>query len=636
VKTVAELDRDFQSTELEPLGRPGPSASRRNRLRHGLRGRLPLWMPEATAGLVRRHLPDVRARSLPPGQAIGVIVLPDGTARLVLVHAWIESAPSGAPHKLRRELLSAQSADAIRRAVSAVSRIYPYPWVADPERDVRFDFAALDGGPVEPGTPIHGGSLALAALVATWSALAGQAPRLAVWTGALGLPPREGRPRTPVLEVGEVPVKRAEAAAAGLPFVRPEPSEEHGTPSSSPAGPNETTVATAWDAIVDAFGKKAAENAAKPPRFDPHLALEFTDLAYLRNGDGSSWNTLAGRFQRLAEAVSQPELRARAKARYGACLTHLGRYEEAVPELEAALAFAREADPRSIDVEVEVVTLTHLAVALRDAYRFEEAEARLREAIDLGTQHRCTVPTINAESTLGQLLVATGDGQRGLELVRRARDFYVGRHSFESPRNHTYTVAALVRVGDWPGALDEYHAGCQHNRAWAEPAQRCNNRAYLDLAILDGRLRRLRRPDAPGPADDSWTRLHADAVAAVRAYGRPVWPGPGLRRVERAARLRAKPEAVSSILAETTADADELRGEWGDVQSAWQVGMVLLEAVLVADDLEVARQRANDGLAYVPDAARDWHRERSDAIRSAPDLSALRRAADALLSAAQY
>ncbi len=577
------------------------------RLRKRLGGYVPFWLPDALAerigAVLGEALPREPARV---GEALGVLAIGQ-EGHVVRLQAFIESTPTGERYPRDHALFSPGTVDSLHQAVAAVARLYPYPWVADPERDVRFECLDLHGRPLRLADPIRGGSLAVAALVATWSALCREAPARTVFTGALGLPPR-GRPMTPVIEVEKVDIKRRAAASVGCSLVAP------------------GDVDCARDAITEAFGEDTWTTACRPPRFDPRLALELTDLAYVRNGDGSSWRTLAQRFARLQDAGLDEAARIRAAARYGACLTHSYDYTGAIPVLEQALAWSKE-HPDAIDAAIEVVTATHLGVAYRDAYRLREAETVLREAIALAHRTRSVVERVNAESTLGQLLVACGELEEGLALVRATRDFYVERRSFECPRNHTYLVTALVRSGDWAAARAEYDEGCVDNVKLAEPHQRVNNRAYLDLAYLDGQLRRLR---AEGDRD-AWRALDDDITTALKNFGGRHWPGEGLRRIAGAVKLRLEPERRTE---RATALLDEAASSSGLM--AWQLALGALEVVHVAADLDEARAWVDRALGHLPDGAEAWHAQRLDAIRRAGDLRALQDAVGALVAAAQY
>ncbi len=565
---AAELQAELVAQLLAPAEGPESLPHRQRALRARLdrqAAALPAWV-----GPLRPRLEAALGAPLPAdppvGEALGVVVVGE-QGRLVRVRAHLEATPGPDPLPAPPGL-SAEALDALHRAVGAVAALYPVPWFADPARDLRFEVLDLRGAPLTLPAPVVGGSLGAAGLLAVWSALVGQPPapgRCA--TGALGLPPRGGRPCTPLLEVGDLGPKAAEAAAAGLELLQP--------------GPDLPDAAALVARAFPAHGPGAA-GLPDPPRFDPGLALELTELAYLRNGDGASWATLAARYQRLAAALPAPRA-ALARARAGACLCHQGRAAESIPLLQAALAACR-ADTEGTDAGVEIVTATHLAVSLRDLGRFAEAEARLREAIALGRAARRPVDRVNAESTLGQLLVAIGRVEEGLPLVRAARDFYVGRGAHDCPRNHTYLVTALGRAGRFGEAEEEWAAGVASNARFAEPSQRRNNRAYLDLARLDGRLRGMR--DGALPADPpAWDRLLTDAEEAHRAAGvgpegQGPWPAAGLARVRAAAQLRVSPHLAPQLWAGAGRAAAQAAA-WGDPESAWQLSAMALEAALV-------------------------------------------------------
>jgi hypothetical protein len=634
LKRVQELIDALEQHYVEPAEHAAATGRQAKAKLRALGGHLssgiPRWVPAPLTHRLHALIPELPAEPGRVGEALGVVVLQDRqAASLVRVRVHIEQAPR-ATRQPPPAGVSAQTLDAMYGAVLTVARLYPVHWAVDPMRDVRFEVRGLDRAPLDLSAPIRGGSLALATLVATWSRLAERAPCYAVWTGALGMQPTGGRPHTPVLEVGEIPAKRGEARQSRGTFVVPAACAEA-------AGDGAETVSSAQDAIVRAFGPGWFQDAHPPPRYDAGVALEHLDQAYRRNGSGSSWATIEARFSRFEAQKTglSVEQRVLALARSGACYSHMGAIEPAITRLQEARALAKMADPTRLDAGIEVLTLTHLCVVLRDQYRFTEAERAAREAVALGRSTRHTVDTINAESTLGQLLVVTDRVAEGIKLVQGARDYYVGRHSYESPRNHTYMVTALARARRYDDAEREYRLGCDHNLRWAEAAQVPNNQAYLDLAWLDARLRRLR---AAVESDDTWEALHRDATASIEAFGGNWWPGPGLLRVRDAAALRVTPDQRDAVVTRVQQRIQgALEGPYPDELMAWQHALVLLEAARVAGDDRASRDLAQRAIQHAPPtAAQGWFQGHIAAVEAAVQPSDFVDALDRLIEAEPY
>ena len=249
----------------------------------------------------------------------------------------------------------------------------------------------------------------------------------------------------------------------------------------------------------------------------------------------------------------------------------------------------------------EVIALTHLANAYRDQYRFEEARSAASCAVECANTLRLHRDGINAKSTLGQILVASGRASEGLPLVKAARDFYDTRRASECPRNHTYLVEALLRTGDLKEALREHQLGLEHNQQRGDPQGRRFNRLYLDYALLNGQLRLLRHdPDA---SVGRWNALYAETLRALDGFEQPwkdsPWPLPALRRVRDAAALRTvAPADQADILIDVRHRMEVFREQ---PLFAWHGGMLLLEAATVdlskGGAVEAGRELALEGLA---------------------------------------
>lgn len=534
-----------------------------------------VWLPVDRLPRLRAVGVPPRGDALGPGEVLVVVSLGADGARLGLLRVVpVDTDRTTDPaERVLPACLGATAVEALWEGTSIATRLYPHRWPLDPRRDLDVELLDLAGAPFDVDVPVRGPSLGLAAGVATWSMLADRPPAVAaVVTGALS--ERDPISRCRALGVGRMREKWAEASSTRALFVAPDVNLRE---LASPAAGRLQGVLSLAGTLEAVFGPSWCDLDAlrEPPHFDPHLAVELLNQAYLLNGDGLLWSELGDRFERLAR---DPRLsadgRARAWARVGACRSHLGQTDRAIPALAEALRGIEQAGAAAIEGQTEVVARTHQANALRSVGRLADAVEYARSAWSLAERLRLLEHGVNARSTLGQVLVAAGRPWDGLPHLEAARDFRVERRSREAPRNHAYVVEALGRLGRPEDAGAEYRLGCRNNDSWGDPAQRRRNRAFLDYAWLSAQLRCLWGFDE----QQGWPELEREASAAL-AGARPGWPAVGIRRVLDSARARLAPDVAA--LTALVAEARERVAGLTSPLLAWQASMPLLEAEVV-------------------------------------------------------
>ncbi len=585
--TVAELRRCL----ADDLDRYRKSEAPRDLvpLRQTFEHAPPLWV-DADQQQYLEHLDQaglLMLRKPKAGEAAGVVIDP-GMHQGYLV--WLRLARkqpaadgSSAP---TTSALAATSVDAIRYAVSLSALLYPHHTPLDPTTEIAIELCDARGQPVDRADTIQGSSLGLSALCAAWSLLAAQPlPSDLVATGALARSGALPAACCPVLPVHHLSDKRREVSAADARLLEPKDGGAlaHRTPAHNPppsasggSSSRQLLCSTAGEALLHAFGLSSPEMLTDPERWpapvnlDVHHALEALDRAYWQEGGGLRWPELASQFIHLAQNDALQEARALAWARAGACLTHIGHYSRALELLHRALDLGATA----LSAKDEVETRTHLASCERDRYRFAEGAREARNAWELGERFRVPKSAINARSTLGLLLMAGGDPAGGLPHLEAARDYYASRRSSESPRNHTYVVACLGRLGRLERARAEACRGRRANETVALPTQRRLNRAYLDHAMLSSELLAYRRDP---PSITQWQTLAERAESTAEGFLR--WPGAGLRRVAWAARAWAAPQCAPALLSAINEEIDQARS-WKSPIELWQTALSSVEVVL--------------------------------------------------------
>lgn len=620
-EAVADLDRLADQLAADPR------FAVESALRQHLGGALPSWLTGARRERIASLLPDLTEEAPLPGEAFGLVASNDGRAQLVRLRVSLAAVPDR-QRLTRPSALSAEAVDAIEHAAFEAVRQYPHPFSLDPARQLEVRVLDLWGRPLDVPSPIQGGSLAAAAAVAVWSALTGRPASPRPYTGTLSrIAP--GR----LVGVSEIASKSREAASGGLTLVLPAGQASH----AQPGAPVEE-AGSLQEVLGRAFGEGWNDPRRCPPPsgYDPLRALEVLDAVYREGGHGLDWSDVAARFEALAARPELPaESRIHALARAGACWTHEDD-PRSIERIQEALRLLHAEPAELISGQVEVLTHTHHAVALRDRFELEAALAEATHASELARRLRLPVDEANALSTLGQIHAAAGRLEAGLDGVRAGRDFHCSRHSFECPRNHTYVVDVLGRLGRLDEAAEEHRAGVAHNDARAPVDARTGNRAYLDYALLRGRLQALRRGrphvDAAAFASDAEAAL-ARADAGDLWEG---WPRVGLTYLVDAARVRqlGAPE-LEDLLEATRA---RVRGRDHRL-IAWLDSRVLADgalALVALGEEAAARRWAETWTELVPAAARPLFAQHLASIGRARDGEALAAAVLSLLEAEAY
>ena len=591
-------------------------------VKHALCALLPRGIPHWVSPSMRAELGQLGLRPVPAavGTALGVITR---GAEAQLLQVEVRRRESAGIQEFPTPLsLSAESAMSLWAGAHAALQLYPDALPIEPRLELEFRLYELGGQELSTVEPIIGGSLALAALVAAWSCLCGRPPREGVvYTGAL-----EG---DVVAGVADVAQKHAEALAAGFSLVLPltNAKELRVDEGSRP-------VMDAGEVLAEAFGPDwaAPTRCPRPTQGDALLAYERLDLLRRNNVDARRWPELAARFESFSTSQALPRAkRLRALACAVSCLTHCDRLAgTTLARLKAELELL---GPEELDSMDEVEARTHLASAYRDAYLFDDAIQEAEKAWTLARNLRLHGEAAKARSSLGQILAASGRHEEGLGHVQVACKFFEERGSSECPRNHTYVVDALCRMGQVEEAKEEYLRGLNHNEERNPLAQQKMNRAFLDYALLNGRLRRLRVQAAPA----DWESLRADSLRALEGV-QGDWPRTGLERVHAAAALRcvedpSERERLLCAAAERTCARRE------QPLLRWQSGMVMLEASLAelerGGDSAAAVSWARAGLRVLP-GRRARRFLRAGRVLRARSAQEVREAVSSILEAEQY
>jgi tetratricopeptide (TPR) repeat protein len=616
MKSVAELRQECRDA-LERYREDSRSIVKQS-LRAMLPEGIPHWVPPPMREDLARLGLEPQAAVV--GRALGVLWM-QGRARLVRLEVQRHES-DGVQERPLPAVLSTQSADSLCKAAHLALQLYPYPWLLSPRLHLEFRLCNLSGHDVELPEQVVGSSLGLAALVATWSCLCDRPIRDGlIFTGALE--------DEAVVRVEHVSAKHAEAHEAGALLLLPASNlgdvrHRDGVQLVSGAG----------EVLTVAFGAdwNSPERCPLPPKRDVALMFERLDLNYRNNGDSRKWPELGLLFESFSQTPTLPKAkRLRALARAVACRTHCANLARGTlirlqTELEAM-------SPEELDGPYEIEARTHLAMAYRDAYLFEAAIREAKAGWNLGKRLRLHREAQNARSTLGQILVGMGLASEGLEHVREVRAFYEERGSNECPRNHTYVVDALSRLGSFQEAEAEYRLGLRHNEERNNSLQRKANRVFLDYAFLNGRLRCLRRQgDASG-----WASLREASRKALENESTG-WPRMGLERIHDAATLRCEPQSSERERILTRA-VERLCQYWQQPLFQWQQGMVLLEYVLDVltrnEGMESAVTWARNGLRTLP-SRQAWRFLNAGRMLRATSEESLRHAVLSCLEGEQY
>ncbi|GAA1283922.1 AfsR/SARP family transcriptional regulator [Saccharothrix xinjiangensis] len=242
-----------------------------------------------------------------------------------------------------------------------------------------------------------------------------------------------------------------------LPEPPPQPTSSLPTsPSSPPPSFPSASSAVAWLAAehrnLTAVLRQAAIRGPYPEAW--HLA-DVIRSVFLHRGLRAEWLEVA--FPVLEAARGVPRVEALVLRGIGAACVHLGRRDEAIGHLEAALAAHRDADWP----EGEAATANSLGIALLAAGRFTEARAMFTRTLGAGTRtdemmahnnlgfvHRLLDRLDTAETHLDlALALAVEDDSRWGEAVARVNlgQLFLARGDLVTARSHATAACALHR-----------------------------------------------------------------------------------------------------------------------------------------------------------------------------------------------
>ncbi len=314
----------------------------------------------------------------------------------------------------------------------------------------------------------------------------------------------------------------------------------------------------------------------RPLQLSSHLHdLAALELSALTSAEAER-NERAALALREQYAQDQPLLIAESLGALGQILLTLNKRQEAMTLLERRLEILQRIDPRGVDVANALSDLARgdlemganeraierfqrslelldksengrdersysntqhaLAVALGSARRFEEAEALLRELLDVARKQ----PDGDSGelawqlAELGRLLVNAGKAPQALPLYAEALEIAarkIGADSLSFAVLSNNAAAAFERSGDWAAAEAAYRRALAiMERAWPETdmtlAHIRQNFGYLLLRIgkLDEAGRRLRAAERALDSTENTLdlgRVHVELAEWHLASGRP-------------------------------------------------------------------------------------------------------------------
>ncbi len=367
-------------------------------------------------------------------------------------------------------------AAAVERAGAAVVRLLQRRGLFSPATATLADRRLALGGQAAGSWVADGGSIGAAAAVLLLSAWTGaEVPGGVAVTGGVD---RQGK----ILPVGGLAEKVA-AVLRERPQVRlvlvPE-GHDHDDDRVRAVGSVEELLAAV-------FGEEALEARAHEAVDVEGTVRLGVELYEKRGSHGMAAEVLGlalAAVERLrqdgdAEAHQQDELVA--AWRRGSALIHMGRTEEARRLLDRARVLARRLwDQGELDPRLYLGFRGNLAVLLRDLFRPDEAEALLRENLDLQRQLRQDKrERAKTLGNLGELLTFQGRLDEAEELLDRALELIRAAYHDEVPRELCYLGNLQLRRGEPERALEIYRQGLRANRR--VQYGRAINRAFLGL-----------------------------------------------------------------------------------------------------------------------------------------------------------
>jgi DNA-binding CsgD family transcriptional regulator len=323
----------------------------------------------------------------------------------------------------------------------------------------------------------------------------------------------------------------------------------------------------------------------------------------------------AGELERaltlLDAALGEPEAsdaqrRALLLERRSLTLLALGRSDEAIPDLETALA-TLPPDPPSL---TRAVVLAKLAAVHLQAAALDAATAAAEAAVEAARAVGAREEEADAQITLGTALANVGDGEAGLERLR------AGLAVALEAGDHETALRGHVNLSDALGMQARYGEAAEVARDGIALAERVGRArtfgAYLGGNLIEPTIRLGRWAEAGALLDDLLSRplegifaawlheLRAELAAHTGEFARV---DAELRRIRalvaadaaqyadvlayieaETARARGEPEAGRAIVAEALAAESALANRY-----AWP--LVWLGLRIDADALQAARRR---------------------------------------------
>jgi DNA-binding CsgD family transcriptional regulator/tetratricopeptide (TPR) repeat protein len=207
-------------------------------------------------------------------------------------------------------------------------------------------------------------------------------------------------------------------------------------------------------------------------------------------------------------AEADPERRAILRVRRSFALRSLGRSEEAIPDLEAALA-ALPADPPSL---ARALVLSKLAAVRAQVLGFGEASAAAEAAVAAARAVGAREQEADAQITLGTALANLGDSDAGLDQLRAGLDL-----AMESG-DHETALRGYVNLSDALGIQGHYEQAAETAREGMTLAERVGQArgfgAYLGGNLIEPQVRLGRWDEAAAGLEDLLAREPAGIFAA--------------------------------------------------------------------------------------------------------------------------
>lgn len=217
----------------------------------------------------------------------------------------------------------------------------------------------------------------------------------------------------------------------------------------------EPTYAAAYVGLADSYSLLGAQHGVLPPResfpkaraaalraleIDGKMAEAYASLGFINCCHAWDWSAAE---QNYLKAIELKPNYPTAHHWYGELLTTLGRFEEALMELQ----MAQELDPLSLAINAD------LAASYYYARQYEKSERQLHNLLEFNANF------VRAHIILGKVYGQTGNHAQGVQMLRRA---------VELSNNDAATLSALAHGLAIAGSISEARQSLDHLRQLQE------------------------------------------------------------------------------------------------------------------------------------------------------------------------